>query len=68
MTIDKLADYLCEPEIASIDFIEVFRDYIDENADKKGLKNYRSALNSLIKFIGGIVGCFGNNCCFSGKI
>ena len=52
MTIDKLADYLCEPEIASIDFIEVFRDYIDENADKKGLKNYRSALNSLIKFIG----------------
>lgn len=38
MTIDKLADYLCEPEIASIDFIEVFRDYIDENADKKGLK------------------------------
>lgn len=52
MTIDKLANYLCEPEIVSIDFVEVFRDYIDENVNKKGLKNYKSALNSLIKFIG----------------
>jgi integrase len=52
MSIDKLARYLCEPEVVSIDFLKVFQDYINENPDKKGLRNYKSALNSLVKFLG----------------
>lgn len=52
MTIDKLADYLCSANIETIDFISVFQEYISENKDKKGIRNYKSALNSLISFIG----------------
>lgn len=52
MSIDRLADYLCQNEVERIDFIEVYKDFITDNAGKKGIKNYKSALNSLIRFIG----------------
>lgn len=52
MTANRLAEILCKPEVVSIDFIEVFRSFINENPGKKGIRNYKSALNSLIRFIG----------------
>ncbi len=52
MSIDRLADYLCRNEVERIDFIEVYKDFIADNAGKKGVKNYKSALNSLIRFTG----------------
>lgn len=52
MTANRLAEILCKPEVVSIDFIEVFRNFINENPGKKGIRNYKSALNSLIRFIG----------------
>ena len=52
MPIDRLSDILCEKKKDYIDFIEVFNEYIERNTSKKGIRNYRSALNSLIRFIG----------------
>ena len=52
MPMENLVDYLCQKEVKNIDFIEVFKDYIADNKNKKGIRNYSSALNSLIKFIG----------------
>ncbi len=52
MDIDRLFAYLNETERTSIDFIEVYRDFLAENSRLKGVKNYQTALNSLIRFIG----------------
>ena len=52
MGIDQLADYLCESEAKTIDFIEVYRAFIEENSAKKVIRNYKSALNSLVRFLG----------------
>lgn len=50
--IDTMMDYLLGEEKKSLDFVEVFREFIEENADKKGLRNYKSALNSFVRFLG----------------
>jgi len=50
MDIQALASYL-EEESEDLDFIKIFREYISSHKEKKGIKNYRSALNALIKFI-----------------
>ena len=50
MDIQALASYL-EEESEDLDFIKIFREYILSHKEKKGIKNYRSALNALIKFI-----------------
>jgi integrase len=53
MSIDEVVDYLIGKDIEHFDFIKVYRDFIAENKDKlKGIKNYVSALNSLLRFIG----------------
>lgn len=49
---DAMMDYLLGEEKKSLDFVEVFREFIEENADKKGLRNYKSALNSFVRFLG----------------
>lgn len=51
MDIDEVADYVTKKDITRIDFIKVFRDYINSHQDKKGIKNYSAALSSLVKFI-----------------
>lgn len=49
--IDALIEYLQDDGNANLDFMAVFRDFLDANADKKGLKNYKSAYNSFSRFI-----------------
>ncbi|KAA6348687.1 hypothetical protein EZS27_003920 [termite gut metagenome] len=57
MSASEIADYLKnlskkkEAE-NGIDFIAFARSWIEKNKDKKGIKNYTIAVNSLIKYIG----------------
>lgn len=49
--IETLLEYLREYD-KHIDFMLVFREYIEENNDSGGIRNYRSAYNSFARFIG----------------
>lgn len=52
MTLDEIADRLTESQANShVDFLAAFRQYIDE-ATCKGIRNYKAAYNSLVRFIG----------------
>jgi len=52
MTIEALVEYLLEDQNKSLDFIEIFKDFIESHTNIKGIKNYKSALNSLTGFLG----------------
>lgn len=52
MTIEEVYSEITRKDLFSLDFIEIFKDYISNHGDIKGIKNYGSALNSMIKFIG----------------
>lgn len=52
MSIEEVYHALLRRESSSLDFIEIFRQFIERHEEIKGLKNYKSALNSLIKFLG----------------
>lgn len=53
MSINDLYDYLTKKENTEekIDFLAFFRKYIEENKEKKGIKNYKAAYNNLYSFI-----------------
>lgn len=50
MSIDDLYHHLMIPEKEHIDFLQYFRTYIHDNAEKKGITNYKSTYNALYKF------------------
>lgn len=52
MSIDEVYSEITKKEVSSLDFIDIFNDYIDKNRASKGIKNYKSALNSMIRFLG----------------
>lgn len=50
--VDSLVDLLSFDDTCTLDFIEIFKLYIEENKEKKSIRNYKSALNSFIGFLG----------------
>lgn len=50
--VDSLIEFLSFDDTCSLDFIEIFKLFIEENKEKKSIRNYRSALNSFISFLG----------------
>lgn len=53
MSINDLYDYLTKKEQAEerIDFLAFFRKYMEDNKEKKGIRNYRTAYNNLCAFV-----------------
>ncbi len=50
---EKIVDTLKKKDNAlGLEFVSYFKQWTEENADKKGLKNYQTAVNALCKFVG----------------